>query len=97
MTDVQLHRVSTKALLDALRRHEALLTPSEQAVLDALTRKRGWFVTRSEIADALYGSREDGGPVAADRCVLTYVSNIRNKLPHLPIETKYYLGYRIAC
>ena len=95
--DVHLHRVTTKTLLEALQRHEASLTRSEAVVFDALNRKRGIFVPPAELQEALYGEREDGGPLTAEGIVRNVVHRVRRKLPGLNIETKYYFGYRIAC
>lgn len=96
--DVQLHRVSTAALLEALRRHQSRrfqLTDGEAKIFAALKRNPGWFVSVKQLADELYGDRADGGPLDIKRIVYLHIHRIRRKVPNLHIENKYTHGYRL--
>jgi DNA-binding response OmpR family regulator len=78
-------------------RKSTKLQPQEQELLDALTERRGRFVSHEDLVDRLWGDDEDGGPCTANNVIRQRVWGIRRKMPSLKIESRIKYGYRIAC
>lgn len=76
---------------------ELVLSFSERAVLNRLNARPGAAVPMSDLIEALYGHRADGGVVTARETVCTYISNLQKKLPaDFVIENIWGFGYRLA-
>lgn len=94
--DVQVHRVGTQTLLEALRGAQAL-SPQEGMILEALALMRGRYMSSKRLVTMIYGDREDGGPIDPENVIRVQVHNLRHKMPALKIENRSGWGYRIAC
>lgn len=94
--DVQLHRVSTKTLLDALRGAQEL-SPQEGLILAAIALMRGRYLSSQRLVSMIYADREDGGPDNPEGVIRTQILHIRQKMPALKIESAIGWGYRLAC
>ena len=75
--------------------YQGLLTPSQRIILrhliDAI-----WPASLVEMMDALYGHREDGGPI--DSTLRTHIDNTRKRLrPSFFIECFHGMGWRLLC
>ena len=71
------------------------LRPFERRVLRHLMDSGTW-VSRDSLIDAMYGHREDGGPLCADNTLSVHIHRIRKALqPGFYIAVAWGHGYRI--
>lgn len=68
------------------------LTPKEWAVLERLSRRPGFTVTRQQLEEALY----DFGAEVESNAIEAHVSRLRSKLGRAVIETVRGFGYRMG-
>lgn len=71
--------------------------PQKARLLEYLVDHFGEWIPRVRLVSVLYGSRDDGGPLAADNVVATRLSSLRKKLAPvgLEIEGRSWRGSRL--
>lgn len=73
------------------------LSARERTIAEVLVKSFGRFVPTARVMDAVYGDREDGGPLSAASAISVAVSQANKKLGRvrLRITAKQGSGYRL--
>lgn len=97
MNEIVLHRISIKAFLKALnpvepRKHGR--PPSvRRRIVGTLALAHGDLVTRKELIEAVYGDKEDGGPLDAEPSIKVIIHHLRRE--GWPIRSHWGRGYSL--